>query len=449
MKFPKDFLWGSATAAAQIEGGFDRDGRGPSIWDNICPEEGRSLNGSDARVTCEHYTHWREDVALMKEIGLKSYRFSISWSRLYPDGFGAFNGKGAAFYDGLIDELLAAGIEPMITVYHWDMPEEVYKRGGWLNPDCAEWFATYAAKVAELYSDRVDKFIVINEPESILEGGYNSGLLAPFEKLPFDRALQVMHRLLIAHGDAVRAMRKAAKRSIQIGMAIVSDAYIPNTEQSEDIEAARKLTFDKRGKNFYKNIGFFETAHTGKYPDCIEKEYGSWFSHPEEDMKRIHAPLDFFACNAYKAKRVRLNERGEPEKMLYPYYTNYNAKGWPITPECVYWAARFFYEKYRLPVYFTENGIATVDLPDDQGRVEDPARIVYIKEHLRYIGRAIEEGIPVKGYYYWSFLDNYEWRMGFSARFGLVYVDYATQKRTLKRSALRYKSIIESNGENL
>lgn len=445
MGFPKDFLWGAATAAAQIEGGFDCDGRGLSIWDCVLPEEGRSLNGSDARTTCEHYTHWKEDIALMKEIGLKSYRFSISWSRLYPQGYGTFNEKGAKFYGDLIDALLAAGIKPMITVYHWDMPEAVYRRGGWLNPDCAKWFATYAAKVAELYSDRVDTFIVLNEPECIVDGGYNTGSLAPFEKLPFDRVLQVMHNLLLAHGDAVRAMRAAAKRPIKIGMAVVSGAYIPATETQADIEAARRLTFEKTGKTLFKSIAFFETAHTGKYPDCIEKEFGTWFSHPASDMQRIHAPLDFFACNVYQAKRVRRGADGTPERVPFPYQTTYTAKQWPVTPACTYWAARFFYERYRLPVYITENGIATVDMPDG-GAVEDPARIVYIKQHLRSVLRAVDEGIPIQGYYYWSLLDNYEWRMGFTQRFGLIYVDYDTQKRTMKSSARWYRDVIRSNG---
>ena len=449
MGFGKDFLWGAATAAAQIEGGFDRDGRGLSIWDDIRPEEGRSLNGSDARITCEHYTHWKEDVAHMKEIGLKSYRFSISWTRLYPQGYGAFNPKGAEFYSDLIDELIAAGIKPMITVYHWDMPAAVYARGGWLNPDCEQWFAAFAAKVAELYSDRVGTFILLNEPECIVDGGYNLGSLAPFEKLPFDKVLCVMHRLLLAHGAAVRAMRKAAKRPIKIGMAVVSGAYIPATESEADIEAARRLTFYKTGKTLFKSIAFFETAQTGRYPACIEDEFGSWFSHPASEMERIAAPLDFFACNVYQAKRVKAGADGTPERMLFPYNTCYTAKQWPITPECVYWAARFFYERYGLPIYITENGIATVDLPDDDGAVEDPSRILYVKQHLRYAQRAVNEGIPLQGYYYWSLLDNYEWRMGFSQRFGLIYVDYETQKRTLKKSALWYRDVIRSNGENL
>lgn len=449
MGFPKNFLWGAATAAAQIEGGYDRDGRGPSIWDDIRPEEGRSLNGADARVTCEHYTHWREDIALMKKIGLKSYRFSISWSRLYPEGYGRFNPKGAQFYSDLIDALIDAGIEPMITVYHWDMPMSVYEKGGWRNPDCAKWFAAYAAKVAELYSDRVNTFVVLNEPECIVDCGYNLGTQAPFNKLPFDQVLQVMHGLLLAHGEAVRAMRKAAKGPIKIGMAIASDAYIPYTENAEDIEAARQLTFYKSGKTLFKSIAFFEAAHTGKYPDCIEKEFGTWFSHSESDMKKIHAPLDFFAFNVYKAKRVRRNADGEPERMLYPYNTNYNASQWPITPECIYWAARFFYERYQLPIYITENGISTVDLPDDGGTVDDSARIVYMKRHLRYVKRALEEGIPIEGYYCWSLLDNYEWSKGFTKRFGLVYVDYNTQKRTLKKSAFWYRDVIKSNGEIL
>ena len=448
MDFGKDFLWGAATASAQIEGGWKEDGRGPSIWDYVYPKNGCSKNGADARITCEHYSHWREDVALMKEMGLKAYRFSISWSRLYPAGYGRFNEKGAEFYDKLINELIKNGIKPVITCYHWDMPEAVFQRGGWFNPDCAKWFADYCAKIVELYSDRVDMFLTINEPECFVDIGYNSGGHAPFAKYPFDRVLQLMHRVLIANGMAVRAMRKAAKQPIQIGMAPAIWAPVPATENPADIEAARYKAFHIEGRTVNKAIAFAETALTGKYPECIEKEFGSWFEHPESDMEIIHAPFDFFAYNTYSAEIIKAGKDG-PETVPFDYNTHYTATDWAITPDCLYWSARFLYERYKLPIIISENGVATVDIPDENGVVNDDSRIQYLRQHLRGAKRAISEGIPIKGYFYWSLMDNYEWGMGFTKRFGMVYIDYNTQKRTLKKSASWYRNLIDNNGENL
>ncbi|HEY8443373.1 MAG TPA: GH1 family beta-glucosidase [Clostridia bacterium] len=449
LEFPKNFLWGAATAAAQIEGGWDADGRGPSIWDY----KGRDwvcypINGANARETCRHYYHWKEDVQLMKQIGLKAYRFSVSWSRLYPQGFGELNPKGAEFYDNLINELIKNGIKPVITIYHWDMPEAVWQRGGWLNPDCAKWFADYAAKVVELYSDRVDMFLTLNEPECFVGCGYFEGTHAPFVKYPFDRVMQIAHRVLIANGLAVRAMRKAAKQPIKIGLAVVDSTVVPVSENPQDIEAAKFLSFNEQGKHFWKTIAFLEPIITGKYPDSVEKEFGAWFDHPDSDMDIIKVPLDFIAINKYHAPLAKAGDN-EASYVSQGYNTIYTTMNWPVVPSCLYWASRFLYERYNLPIYITENGIATVDIPDSKGNIDDSSRINYMREHLKHLNRAVGEGIPVKGYFYWSLMDNFEWQFGFTKRFGLIYVDYDTQKRTLKKSALWYKDFIASGGKTL
>lgn len=448
MEFKKDFVWGAATSSYQIEGAWNED-RGLSIWDVFSHEPGRVFGNHTGDVACDHYHKFREDVLMMKEIGIKAYRFSISWTRLMPNGDGEINEKGIRFYSELIDELIKNDIEPYITLFHWDYPYELYKKGGWMNPDSVKWFADYAKLVVESFSDRVKHFITFNEPQCFIGLGFLKGEHAPGIKLPNRDVFLMCHNVLKAHGAAVIAMRKAAKQPIKIGYAPTGTMAIPMTESEKDIEAARRFMFkcpplDRWGWNisWWSDPVFF-----GRYPEDGLEMYKDYL--PEitpEDMELISQPIDFYGQNIYQGVRVRATENGEQE--VVPHKTGYakNSMHWPVTPECLRWGPRFLYERYGLPIYITENGMATHDTVSLDGRVHDPNRIDYIERHIAELLKAINDDAVIDGYFYWSLMDNYEWACGYSERFGLIYVDYENQKRIIKDSGYWYKEWIKSNG---
>lgn len=445
MYFKKDFVWGAATASYQIEGAYDEDGRGMSVWDVFSHQPGKVFNNHNGDIACDHYHRFREDVKLMKEIGIKAYRFSISWTRLMPDGTGEVNEKGVKFYSDLIDELLKKGIEPYITLFHWDYPYTLYKKGGWLNPDSVKWFADYAELVVKLFSDRVTHFITFNEPQCFIGCGFLYGEHAPGLKCGYKDLLEMAHNALKAHGAAVIAMRAAAKQPIKIGYAPTGTAAYPSSNSKADIDAARKLMFECPDvEHCVSGISWWsDPVVLGHYPDDGLKKYVDYLPEiTDEDMKLIHQPLDFYCQNIYQGMEVSADENGNPKIMPRKIGYDKNAMNWPINPECLYWGPKFLYERYKLPFYISENGMASNDMVSEDGGVHDANRIEFLRRHLNAYEQAAKDGTDCCGYFHWSLMDNFEWSLGYSERFGLIYVDYETQQRIIKDSGYWYENYI-------
>jgi len=447
MVFPKGFLWGASTAAYQIEGAYNEDGKGLSVWDMFCREEGVVWNSQTGDIACNHYHRYKEDVFLMKEIGLNAYRFSVSWPRVVPAGPGTVNAKGLDFYDKLVDQLLAAGIEPIVTLFHWDFPYELYCRGGWLNGESPEWFAQYAKVIAERLSDRVSYWITLNEPQCFVGSGHSVGDHAPGDKLGFAQILRIAHNVLLAHGLAVQTLRVFSKKQCKIGFAPAATVKIPATDRTEDIEAARKDMFSITAKNLGNNTWWMDPVFKGKYPEDGLKLFEGFLPPiSDKDMNIICQPLDFFGMNTYSGSRVSADYDGKPKSVPLPDGFPITRFFWPVVPESLYWGPKFFQERYKLPVIITENGMSEADWIMLDGHVRDSYRIDFIQRYLLQLEKACSEGIDIRGYFHWSLMDNFEWAEGFKQRFGLIYVDYLTQKRTLKDSAYWYKKVISSNG---
>lgn len=450
MMFPSGFVWGAASSAYQVEGGHEADGRGPSVWDDFCRRPDAVHLGQSGRIACDHYHRYAEDVGIMRSIGLQAYRLSASWSRVFPNGPGAPNEPGLAFYDRLVDALLDAGIQPWITLFHWDMPSALFRRGGWLNRDSAEWFAEYAEIMSRRLSDRVTHWITINEPQVYIGLGHIDGKHAPGLKLSLADALLAGHHTLLAHGRGVQALRAAARRPLQVGWAPVGHVSCPATDAPADVAAARAAMFAIEQRNVWNNTWFGDPVCLGNYPADGLKLFGADAPRPREgDMKTISQPLDFYGVNIYSGSTVRAGPGGSPETVPAPIGAPITTFRWLIHPETLYWGPRLLQERYRLPIVITENGMANVDFVDLDGRVQDPQRIDFTRRYLLQLGRAISEGVRVSGYFHWSIMDNFEWAEGYKERFGLVHVDFNTQKRTLKESAHWYSSVIATNGASL
>lgn len=450
MSFSEDFVWGAAAASFQIEGTSPDCPRGDSVWDSFCATPGKVYQNHDGKRACMHITRWREDVALMHELGLKAYRLSLAWPRILPDGTGSVNEAGLAFYDNLIDKLLNCGIEPYITLFHWDLPLKLHQRGGWMNPDIIKWFADYTRVVVDRYSDRVKHWITLNEPQCFILLGHETGTHAPGLKLPEADILQIGHNALMAHGRSVQVIREHAKQPPRIGMAPVGVVSIPETEREIDIDAARRATFDGATDSLFNTTWWMDPIFKGRYPEAaVKHRLDNMPRVRAEDMKLISEPLDFCAFNLYQAGVVRSGADGEIEPVEYPEGHPVTAMEWPVTPAGLYWACRFFNERYDLPLLITENGLSCHDWVSVDGKVHDPNRIDFLTRYLAYVSRACDEGIPVEGYFQWSIMDNFEWAEGYKDRFGLIYVDYATGKRIPKDSYHWYKKTIESNGGHL
>ena len=452
MSFREDFVWGAATSAYQIEGAAKEDGKGEHIWDVYTKEPGKIYGGHNGDVACDHYHRYKEDVQIMKQIGLKGYRFSIDWSRVLPEGTGKANEKGIAFYNNLIDELLANDIEPYITMYHWELPYELYKRGGWMNPQIAEWFGAYAKLLAERFSDRVTHFFTMNEPQCFVGLGFVSGEHAPGLKAPLRDTFQMAHNAMRAHGRAVQMLRAHAKQPLVIGYAPTGSMRYPETEKPEDIEAARQDLFALPDdlSNWHWNVSWWsDPVLLGKYPEEGLEKYAPYLPKiTEEDMRLISEPIDVYGQNIYNGQCVCMGEDGKPQTV--ERYAGFpkTAMDWPVTPESLYWGPKFLYERYKKPIYITENGLSCHDVISLDGKVHDPNRIDFLARYLHELKRAANE-IDLRGYFQWSLMDNFEWAKGYSDRFGLVYVDYQTQKRTLKDSAYYYRDVIQTNGDEL
>lgn len=453
MAFPKDFTWGAAAAAYQIEGAAAVEGRGPSIWDTYSHIPGIIFDNHNGDVACDHYHRWEEDIALMRELGVGAYRLSLSWPRIMPQGTGAVNERGLAFYDRLIDGLLAAGITPWVTLYHWDLPQALQNRGGWMNREIVDWFGRYADIVGRRLGDRVKHWMTINEPPCVVGLGYQEGIFAPGLKLSFGECLLAAHHLLMAHGRGVQALRAACPQPVKISLAHTARERIPATDSAADVDAARKAYFACTQRGFWNLSWWADPVFLGRYPEEGLQTFAADLpAFTDADMKLIAQPLDFIGYNCYTGHKVRAAANGEPELSPEAWGVG-NPRGtlpWlNVTPEAPYWAARFQHERYGLPVAFTENGFCNIDFVHLDGKVHDPQRIDFMARYLGQIARALREGIPVAGYFYWSILDNFEWREGYKDRFGLIHVDYATQKRTPKDSFRWYRETIRTAGSSL
>jgi beta-glucosidase len=446
MDFPKNFIWGAAAASYQIEGSTQGiDGCGESVWDLCCKRPGFVKGGGTGFTACDHYHRYREDVALMKRIGLQAYRLSIMWPRVMPDGVGKVNERGMDFYERLIDELLAAGITPWVTLFHWDFPAALFYRGGWLNGDAPLWFEDYARVIVERLSDRVTHWFTLNEPACFIGLGHQTGVHAPGLRLTNGEVNRAWHHALLAHGRGVRVIRSASKSPApRVGFAPVFRTCIPATESPADIEAARRMMFDGRERGMFEPGWNLGPVFEGAYPDDLLALWGAGAPVVRAgDMALIAQPLDFLGFNIYQSGLVRADADGKPEDLAYPSDHPRTMLGWPVTPDALYWAARFLHERYRTPMIVTENGLALNDWVALDGRVHDPHRIDFIARYLRGLERAANEGLPVLGYFHWSIMDNFEWAEGYAPRFGLIHVDYATQKRTIKDSGHWYRTVIK------
>ncbi len=438
--YPKGFLWGCATASYQVEGGARDDGRGPSVWDTFSHTPGKTHDGDTGDVADDSYHLYKEDVRLLKNLGVQTYRFSISWSRVFPTGKAPVNQKGLDYYNRLVDELLANNITPYVTMFHWDLPQAL--PGGWENRDTSKAFADYVAYVSKHLGDRVHHFMTTNEFVCFTDLGYRYGQFAPGLKLPAAQANQVRHHGILAHGLGVQAIRANTPSGTQVGLAENATVYVPIIETDEHIEAARKAT--RRG-----NAPFLTTLMEGKYPDFYLQEEGANAPKVEPgDMEAIGSKLDFVGLNIYTPFYVRADDspKGYVE-IPYPKSAPHMASPWIILgPECTYWSVRNVCDLWKVPaIYITENGTSSDDVLTADGKVYDTDRIMYLRNHLTQLHRATQEGYPVKGYFLWSLLDNFEWADGYSKRFGIHYVDFKTLKRYPKLSAEWYKQTIAKN----
>jgi beta-glucosidase len=440
-RFPKNFVWGVAAAAPQIEGAAREDGKGESIWDRLALKPGMIDNNDTLDVACDHYHRYAADFALMCKLGVKHYRLSIAWPRIYPQGRGTVNRKGVDFYDRLIDSMLKHGITPWVTMFHWDLPQALEDEGGWRGRGVCDAFATYADTLVRAYADRVKNWITLNEIFCFTTLGYGGGDKAPRTNEGAAVVNQTYHHALLCHGHGVRAVREHGGRGARVGLTDNSQVTVPLSETPEDIAAARALFIEK-------NTRVLEPIYRGCYSAAYLRAAGNARPNWEKgDFDLITLPTDFLGLNIYTGEFVRACKRGKPE--IVPFTPNYPRADSPwlnLVPESMYWGPRWVRDIYAVKaVYITESGAGYDDAPPVNGEVLDLHRRNYVRACLRELHRAIGERVPVRGYFLWSFMDNFEWQDGYARRFGVVYNDFKTQKRTPKLSALWYQRVMREN----
>lgn len=441
-QFPNDFIWGAATASYQIEGAAREGGRGESVWDRFSHTPGKVSNGDTGDVASDHYHRVPEDVALMRELGLKGYRFSVAWPRILPQGDGPVNEAGLDFYDRLVDELLAADIAPFLTLYHWDLPQTLQDRfGGWLSREMVDAFAHYADVVSRRLGDRVRHWATFNEPRIFVWLGYIEGEHAP-GLADWTGGVQAAHHVMLAHGAAFRTLRQNLGADAQLGIVY---ALSPIETTSDDPETlARQRLMDAR-----TNRWFVDPVLRGEYPqELLDAPQWANLKIEPGDLELIRTPLDFMGINYYSRTLLAPEsaDRGDLHDTAPNPGAEYTAMGWEVYPTGLYTTLKRMHEMYAVPaLYVTENGAAFDDVLEADGRVRDPRRVAYLREHFKAAQRAIADGVPLKGYFVWSLLDNFEWAHGYARRFGLIYVDYPTGARTLKDSARFYQAVIRAN----
>lgn len=435
-RFPDDFLWGAATAAYQIEGAAHEDGRGESIWERFSSQPGNVRNGETGAIACDHYHRYPEDVGLMRELGLNAYRFSVAWPRVVPTGRGSVNARGLDFYDRLVDELLGSNIEPFVTLYHWDLPQALEDKGGWTNPDTAGAFAEYVEAVVRRLGDRVSRWITHNEPWVVAWPGYGWHFLAPGRNGGERAALAAIHTLLCSHGKAVQVIRREAPNA-QVGITL-NLTPIYSASPSPDDEAATRAA-DGR-----ENRWFLDAIFRGHYPSDMMELFGPNVPHINDgDLQTIATPIDFLGINNYSRNVVRADPASITGVEVRPENAQFTDTNWEVYPEGLYALLKRVHDEYSpKKIYITENGAAYPDIRSHDGAVRDPERQHYLELYLDAVGRVIEAGVPVGGYFVWSLLDNFEWAHGYWKRFGITYVDYATLERIPKSSFRWYQSFI-------
>ena len=452
MPFQSDFLWGAGSAAYQVEGAWDEDGKGASIWDAFCHTPNHTKNGETGNIASDAYHRFDTDLALIKKLGLSSYRFSISWPRIFPEGSGSLNENGLAYYDHIVDGLLAAGVMPFVTLYHWDLPLALERQGGWENRTTAEAFIKYASLMARYFDGRVKHYITFNEPQCFLGLGYGSGIHAPGRKLTEEALVQCMFNVLLANCGAIAAMRAACTSPLEIGLASTgkicypafdaAKAGSPEYDTRSAHQAAYDATFALQGDWTFSHTWLLDAVVLGHFADDIAAFRMLGESISASDLRFIREPMDFIGLNIYNG--IPVDVSGQKVKKV-PGFPR-TALKWPVTPECMYYGPRFLYERYALPLFITENGQSCNDRIFLDGAVHDADRIDFLARYLLQLKRAVEEGIPVSGYFHWSLTDNFEWHSGYDERFGLVYIDYETQTRIIKDSGYWYRDVIKNNG---
>jgi beta-glucosidase len=443
-RFPPGFLWGTATSAYQIEGAVHEDGRGPSIWDTFAHTPGKIQDGTNGDVAIDHYHRYREDVQSLKALGAAAYRFSIAWPRVFPNGTGTPNPKGLDFYNKLVDELIANGIEPFATLYHWDLPQALQDEvGGWQSRETPQAFADYAGYVAEKLSDRVKHFFTINEFRSFVDFGHGDGLLAPGFTLSPAALNQVRHHAVLGHGLATQAIRAKAKPGTRVGPVDNILIGVPAIETAENIRAAEMATREL-------NAPYLTVMLEGRYTDAYVQAAGADAPRfTDQDLKVIASPGDLLGLNVYVPNEYVLASDLAPGYRFVPFNRSHPRMASPwhrIGPEALYWASRHAATLWNAQeIYIAENGCAADDEVAADGNVYDSDRVMFLRSYLTQLQRATSEGVPVRGYFLWSAMDNFEWSAGYAIRFGLIHVDYATQKRTPKLSASFYREVIARN----
>ncbi|MFW6301249.1 MAG: GH1 family beta-glucosidase, partial [Bacillota bacterium] len=444
-KLSEDFIFGTATSSYQIEGAWDQDGKGESIWDRFSHQKGNVLNEDTGDVACDHYNRFKEDIALMKKLNLDSYRFSISWPRVLPKGYGEVNQAGLDFYKELVDELLAADIEPAITLYHWDLPQALQEEGGWENRDTVNYFVEYAELLFKELGDKVNKWITHNEPWVASFLGHYFGEHAP-GKNDLSAAIQAAHNILTSHGKAVKKFREM-NLSGEIGITLDLHAIYPVSQTEADIEAADL-------EDAFSNRWFLDPVFKGRYPENLLNKFKDNFNKPvieAEDMELISQEIDFLGINYYTRHVIEADKSANADEIFDYKHVKmignpHTEMGWEVYPDGLYDILVHLKEEYTdKPLYITENGRASDDKIDEYGRVNDKDRIDYYASHLKAVERAIKSGVSVAGYYAWSLMDNFEWAWGYTRRFGLIYVDFETKERILKDSARWYSQVIRNN----
>jgi beta-glucosidase len=444
IEFPETFLWGSATSAYQVEGSPLADGAGPSIWQRFTRTPGLVRDGDTGDLACDQYRRYADDVAMMRRLGMNAYRFSISWSRVLPEGRGAVNAKGLDHYERLVDTLLANAITPAATLFHWDLPAALDDRGGWLNPDIAHWFADYASIVFRRLDDRVPMWATLNEPWVVTDGGYLHGALAPGHRNVFEAPIAA-HQLLRAHAAAVQAYRAIGRH--RIGIVVNLEPKYPASGSADDRAAASRA-------HAYMNRQYLDPVFLGRYPKELAQIFGeAWPDWPAAEVEFIRQPIDFVGVNYYTRNVTRFDAASWPLRAapVRQKRATYTETGWEVFPQGLTDTLVWVKARYGNPaIYVTENGAAFFDPPVVDGdRLADPLRVDYLRKHLTAVHAARAAGADVRGYFAWSLLDNFEWSLGYSKRFGIVHVDFESQRRTPKDSAHFYSRIIASRGRVL
>lgn len=450
--FPKEFVWGAATAAYQIEGGAVEDGKGRSIWDVFSHTPGRTYRGETGDTACDSYHRWREDIELLKSMHLKAYRFSVAWTRIAPTGGTDWNEKGFAYYDGLVNTLLEAGIEPYITLYHWDLPQALEEKGGWQNEDTARAFAVYTAKMAEHFKGRVHQWFTFNEPACIVKMGYGTGEHAPGLKLPLEGQFTCWQNIIYAHCLAAQELRHTDAEN-RVGFVSTGRICYPASEAKADVDAAWALTFACPDEDWaFTHTMSLDPLCLGRWPGpdlCGPQLSACIGAVPQyiNDALPLGRP-DMLGLNIYNAAPVQMGTNG-PCYVERPAGYAHTAMNWPVEPESLNWGPRYIQERYGLPMFIAENGLSCTDKIYRDGKVHDVERIDFLARYLEKLSEGIQAGADVRGYFHWSLLDNYEWHSGYRERFGLVYVDYASGRRIPKDSAFWYGEVAATNGGSI